>query len=83
MSWNPIETCPDGRAVKTKTDDARGCRNEGVLTRSGRIFFSGDMYVYYAPTHWRELSLVEKLRLKNDAEREAINKLERVTKALE
>lgn len=46
---------PDGLVVDTKIDDARGCRNEWPLKRSGRLWFypDGSMYVYYTPTHWR------------------------------
>lgn len=55
MEWQPIETCPDGVEVMTKIDDIRGARNEQPLTRRGRLFWSGGTYVYYSPTHWREL----------------------------
>lgn len=43
--------------VETKIDDERGCRNEGTLKRQGRLWFvpDGSMYVYYTPTHWRDL----------------------------
>jgi len=34
------------------------------------------MYVYYSPTHWRELTMIEKLKIKNEAERKAIAQLE-------
>lgn len=47
---------PDGKVVMTKIDDAKGCRNEQLLKRQGRLWFfkDGSMYVYYTPTHWKE-----------------------------
>ena len=80
--WNPIQTAPEGQSVMTKIDDANGSRNEQVRVRRGRLWYAGDMYVYYAPTHWRELTQVEKLRLKNEAEQRAINQLEQATATL-
>lgn len=73
--WQPIATAPEGMLVMTKLDDANGVRNEQPMSRSGRLWFAGEMYVYYTPTHWRELTMVEKLRLKNEAERKAIEQL--------
>lgn len=45
----------EGKAVDTKVDDEKGCRNETKLIRQGRLWFFPDksMYVYYTPTHWR------------------------------
>jgi len=71
--WNPISTAPEGRLVMTKIDDVDGVRNERVMLRNRTLWFVGDTYVYYAPTHWRDLTLVEKLRIKNDLERRAIH----------
>lgn len=82
MQWHRIETCPEGQLVMTKIDDGDGERNEQKLLRSGNLFFAGDMYVYYRPTHWRPLTEVERLRSKNDAERKAIDQLERAYKEL-
>ena len=62
----------------TKIEDADGGRNEQILVRNGNRWFNGDMYVYCYPTHWRELSQMEKLRLKNEAERKAIDQMERI-----
>ena len=47
----------EGREVETKIDDHNGVRNEGNLKRQGNLWFHPDMsmYVYYIPTHWREL----------------------------
>ncbi len=55
--WQPIETAPNGVAVDTKIDDERGVRNEVKLIRQDRLWFFEDMsmYVYYEPTHWREV----------------------------
>lgn len=46
----------EGALVETKIDDERGVRNEAELFRQGLLWFVADgaMYVYYAPTHWRE-----------------------------
>ena len=59
--WKPASTAPEGVIVATKIDDDQGCRNEGRLKRLGRLWFFPDesMYVYYTPTHWRELTVDE------------------------
>ena len=51
------ELPPEGVVVETKIDDERGCRNETTLKRSKNLWFfpDGSMYVYYIPTHWREI----------------------------
>ena len=43
--------------VETKIDDGNGCRNQQNLYRYGNLWFfpDGSMYVYYTPTHWREM----------------------------
>ncbi len=49
---------PDhNKIVMTKIDDADGCRNEQTLKRQGTLWYvpDGSMYVYYRPTHWREV----------------------------
>jgi hypothetical protein len=48
---------PNGVIVETKIDDADGTRNEQLLMRSDNLWFvpDGSMYVYYAPTHWRNV----------------------------
>ncbi len=55
--WQPIETAPNGVVVDTKIDDERGVRNEVRLKRQDRLWFFEDMsmYVYYEPTHWRQV----------------------------
>lgn len=54
--WKPSSTAPERKVVQTKIDDERGSRNEQDLKRIGNLWFfpSGDVYVYYTPTHWRE-----------------------------
>lgn len=44
--------------VDTKIDNEKGLRNETPLKRQGNFWFfpDGSMYVYYTPTHWRELA---------------------------
>jgi len=59
-NWQRISSAPNGRPVLTKIDDARGVRNEQVLTRRGNLWWvdkngEPEMYVYYAPTHWAEV----------------------------
>jgi hypothetical protein len=56
--WQPIETAPEGVTVETKIDDGKGVRNVQDLRRWGRLwwFTDGSMYVYYQPTHWREIT---------------------------
>lgn len=44
---------PEGKEVETKIDNAQGVRNMARLTRRSRLWFAGDVYVYYTPTHWR------------------------------
>lgn len=48
---------PEGKVVDTKIDDKDGIRNEARLVREKGLFFFEDksMYVYYTPTHWREI----------------------------
>jgi hypothetical protein len=71
MNWNTADTAPEGRIVATKIDDANGCRNESLLKRQGRMWFvpDGSMYVYYKPTHWRELSEAEEVSINLQAKR--------------
>ena len=80
--WNKIGSAPSGRLVMTKIDDARGVRDEQPMYRGGNLWYAGSMYVYYTPTHWRELTEIEKLRIKNEAERKAIDQMERAQKLL-
>ena len=51
---------PEGVEVATKIDDADGCRNEQTLKRRGNLWFFPDesMYVYYTPTHWKEIPII-------------------------
>jgi hypothetical protein len=46
---------PENTVVDTKIDDKDGLRNEQSLQKIGNLWWlaSGDMYVYYRPTHWR------------------------------
>ena len=48
QEWQPISTCPDGVEVWTLSPGGQ----KQKLTRRGRLFWGGDMYVYYTPTHW-------------------------------
>lgn len=56
--WHTIDTAPADELVMTRIDDAAGARNEQPMLRRGNLWFinpgePGEMYVYYAPTHWR------------------------------
>lgn len=48
---------PNGIVVETKIDDAKGERNQQTLKRQGRLWYfpDGSMYVYYTPSHWRNV----------------------------
>ncbi len=60
-NWKPISCAPEGVFVHTKIDDERGERNKCLLKRIGRLWFEAcGMYMYYTPTHWREMSQVER-----------------------
>lgn len=47
----------ENEVVETKIHDGKGCRNVQRLIRRGNLWFSpvGNMYVYYTPTHWRNI----------------------------
>lgn len=53
--WQPISTMPEGREVLTRILDERGERNVQKLKKHSNLYWAGDMYVYYQPTHWKEL----------------------------
>ena len=63
--WNDARVIapPEGLVVDTKIDDGKGVRNKQPLKRRGSLWFFPDglMYVYYRPTHWREIEGVDKL----------------------
>ena len=82
MSWRPIGEAPEGVLVMTKIDDANGVRNEQTLSKQGNLWFSGSMYVYYHPTHYRELTQLEKLKIKNEEEAKAIRQMEALHQTL-
>ncbi len=50
--WKPIRTMPDGVTALTCIIGIDGVRMEQELRRSGNLFFGGEVYVYYSPTHW-------------------------------
>lgn len=54
-AWIPVtkELPPNGELVETKIDDLNGERNHADLSRHNNLWFSGTIYVYYSPTHWR------------------------------
>lgn len=81
-NWQPIASAPADVLVMTKIDDHQGVRNEQTLHRNGNLWYGDTMYVYYTPTHWRELTMIEKLKIKNEAEARAIRQLEAATAGL-
>ena len=54
-NWRRIESAPESIPVLTRINDAFGPRNEAILKRSGRLWFTpdGSFYVYYQPTEWK------------------------------
>lgn len=56
--WNDAQGlhAPEDQILWTMISDERGVRNVQLLRRKGRLWFVPDMsmYVYYAPTHWKE-----------------------------
>jgi hypothetical protein len=48
---------PNDKVVQTKIDDNQGVRNMQTLKRINNLWYQPDgrMYVYYTPTHWREV----------------------------
>lgn len=56
-TWTPTsrQLPPNGVTVMTKIDDRNGVRNEQLMTLTGSLWFSGGMYVYYEPTHWKNI----------------------------
>lgn len=48
---------PEGKVVMTRILDEKGLRNEQPLKRNKKLWFvpDGSMYVYYVPTHWKEI----------------------------
>ena len=60
MKWKNVdqELPPHDVVVDTKIDDDQGIRNETRLRRRNGLWFFEDnsMYVYYEPTHWKEIS---------------------------
>lgn len=59
--WKPATDAPDGVVFMTKIDDEKGARNQTTLKRGGNLWWTpdGEMYVYYRPTHYRELTDAE------------------------
>jgi hypothetical protein len=65
VEWEPISTMPEGVMCMTKIDDENGVRNEQSLMKKSRILgvtrpmfwvdTEQSMYVYYTPTHWKDL----------------------------
>lgn len=52
--WKSIkETKPPlNQSIKTIIIDEKGVRNEQFMKFDGNLWWAGDMYVYYRPTHW-------------------------------
>ena len=85
--WNEVQSIlpPKNHLVMTKVEDEKGTRNEQLLHLGGdkgTLWFAGDMYVYYSPTHWRELTPLEVAKVRNENERKAIQAMERANERL-
>jgi hypothetical protein len=65
MTWKTAVDVPTNVMLMTKIDDEHGVRNVQILYRSGNLWFmpENQMYIYYAPTHYRELTESEKIGL--------------------
>lgn len=46
-----------GSTVWTKIDDEKGERNVQKLRFENNLWWSGNTYVYYDPTHWATLEV--------------------------
>jgi hypothetical protein len=63
MNWKTIDSAPLGVVVDTIIRDTDGERNHQPMKASQRApdcrvmwwFPDGSVYVYYTPTHWREM----------------------------
>lgn len=59
MEWISVNKMlpENGKVVMTKIDNAEGIRNIQELKRRNNLWFfrDGSMYVYYTPTHWKEI----------------------------
>jgi hypothetical protein len=47
----------EGKVVRTCIMDRNGIRNDQPLVRKGNLWFHTDMsmYVYYTPSHWKDV----------------------------
>lgn len=56
--WKCISEAPEGVVLETRISDEHGERNIATLIKRGRLWYTMDesMYVYYTPTHFREVS---------------------------
>ena len=59
MNWISVTSLlpKQNKEVMTKIDDSKGRRNEQTLVFHNNLWWAPDMsmYVYYSPTHWREI----------------------------
>lgn len=57
MNWKTADSAPEHVVVDTKIHDDDGERNVQRLMRRGNLWWfpDGSMYVYYTPTHWKEI----------------------------
>lgn len=51
-AWRDISSAPEGVEVWTKIDDGLGERNVQQMTWRDGLWWIGEIYVYYQPTHW-------------------------------
>lgn len=59
MEWKDARYAPRGIVLETKIDDANGVRNQTTLKfgETNNLWWTpdGQMYVYYTPTHYRDV----------------------------
>lgn len=61
VDWMSINSAPLDTLVMTKIDDSAGERNVQPMKMTKRsedsrpLWWAGDMYVYYTPTHWKPM----------------------------
>jgi len=58
-NWKEISKVipPNNKVINTKIDDEHGVRNVQELKKVNNMWYLPDdsMYVYYTPTHWKEI----------------------------
>lgn len=84
MDWISIDKgLPEnGRIVLTRIGEGDDERNVQTLKREGHLWWApdGSMYVYYRPTHWRELTDSERAKERLHLGGKIANKRDEISK---